>query len=872
MSDNTPMIDQYLEIKAKHQDSILFFRLGDFYEMFFEDAQIVAKELGLTLTSRQKGGGQKAAMAGVPYHSADSYIADLIAKGYSVAICEQLEDPQQAKGIVKRDVVRIVTPGTIIEADILKEGENNYLTVAVSIEQGFGLVSCDISCGEILTTEFPANDISHLIDEIARIKPQEIYFSKKLLSQKEIEELLTLIDISAVHSIDQQFSYHKARNFLLENLAVNSLEGFELEEKQGAVIALAELAKRLIATQKKSLDYINTIRYYQAKDFMLLDDHTRRNLELNKALSSQNKQRGSITALLDQTKTAMGKRLLKKWINQPLLNKDEINKRLDFAEELINADPLRSEIRTALQEIYDLERLIGRVGFGNANGRDLVALKNSLSLFPQLGSLVKQIQCFNYLLENQPFDDCQDIFSQLDQALAAEPPLLITEGNLIKPGFNDDLDQLRKQVEEGRAWIANLENEERKRTNIKNLKVRYNKVFGYYIEITKSYLDLAPPEYIRKQTLSNCERYFTPELKDKENLILGAEEKINDLEYQIFIKLRADLNKQRLRIIKMANLVAKLDCLLSLSIVAIKNNYTRPKISYNGKIVIEEGRHPVVEDFLPLGDFVPNNTNLNQKKDRFHLITGPNMSGKSTYLRQVALIVLFAQIGSFVPAQKAEIGIVDRIFTRVGATDDLSGGKSTFMVEMNEVAQILNGATENSLVLLDEVGRGTSTYDGLSIAWAVSEYLNNPKRIGARTLFATHYHELTTLASKKPGIKNYNVAVEKKGTDITFLHTIVEGPTDESYGIYVARLAGLPPEVLYRAAEILEKMEKKNETVKPPPQQISLFPAFNETAYQKFISEIEKLDINNLTPIEALNLLSALQKKSYNLLGGTTFE
>ena len=869
MNENaTPMIKQYLKLKEEYPGCILFFRLGDFYEMFFEDAETAARELGITLTSRQAGGGEKAAMAGVPYHAVEGYIAQLIEKGYRVAICEQMEDPRQAKGIVSREVVRVISPGTLVEEELLAAGENNFLVTILKTENSWGLAYSDISTGEIGSTEIDINDTGTLWGEIARLQPRELYVCRDLLGDQTFREISSNLNNPLINSIEEDISVSQARKFLKDQFGVANLEGFGLEKKPTASKATAVLAEYLLHSQKRPLEYLRNIHYYNLEGYMVLDPHTRRNLEINRGLV-HGSTRGSLVGILDRTKTAMGSRLVKKWINQPLLNIATIEARLDFVEELISKDKSRDQLAKMLGDVYDLERLLTKVGYGTANARDLVALQKSLVHLPEIKNILNSLDSGEYLLQGEELDDLSDLESLLSRALAAEPPLTLTEGGLICEGFNEELDNLRNEAKKARVWIANLENSERKRTGIKSLKVGYNKVFGYYLEVTRANLHLVPEEYVRKQTLANAERYFTPELKEKENQILGAEEKINALEYEIFTGLRDQVEKEMSRIQRVASILAALDVLLSFSRVALDRNYSRPELKNSREIKINKGRHPVVEAAMGEDSFVPNDTTMDGQENRFHLITGPNMAGKSTYLRQVALIVLMAQIGCFVPAEEARIGLVDRIFTRVGATDDLTRGKSTFLVEMNEVAQIINSASSRSLILLDEVGRGTSTYDGLSIAWAVTEYINNPNRIGARTLFATHYHELTVLDQKEKGLRNYNVAVEEQGEEVIFLHTIKEGSTDESYGIHVARLAGIPPEVLFRAKEILNSLEKKDHRVQPPPpRRVPLFPDSDRENMKKILKELSSIDFMEQSPLESLNQVHKLQKKAQKLING----
>ncbi len=858
MAKVTPMMEQYNKLKNEHPDSILFFRLGDFYEMFYDDAQIASRVLGITLTSRSKSSEEKVPMAGVPYHAAEGYIAKLIQKGHRVAICEQVEDPKKAKGIVDRKVVRIISPGTVMEEEMLQSHENNFfLTIATGSEK-WGLAYTDISTGEVSVTEIPYENISTLSGEIGRLKPRELYASANLLENRTFKETIQNQDKILTKPFENNFTYPQARQFLLQEFSVHNLEGFELEGREAAVLAVAHLANYLLESQRRSLEFLINIRFYHLENFMTLDTHTRRNLELNQAMFNKS-PRGSLAAILDKTKTAMGSRLIKKWINQPLLHLETINARLDLIQELLENDEARESIAAILDRIYDLERLIGRVCYGTANARDLSALKTSLQSLPLIEKKLANLKGKEYLLRKNVFDSLQDIFDLLNRALAPSPPITLTEGGIIKSGYSPDLDRLRNISVEGKDWIASLEKKEREKTGIKSLKIGYNKVFGYYLEVTRANQHLVPDYFVRKQTLANAERYFTPELKEKENQILNAEENINSLEYELFVDLRDKVKAESHRINSQTEILAELDTLISLAEAAREYNYCRPLLKDNKVIEIKGGRHPVVETTVE-NAFVPNDTFMDSIKSRYHIITGPNMSGKSTYLRQVALIVLMAQIGSFVPAEKAFIGIVDRIFTRVGATDDLTRGKSTFLVEMNEVAQIINNATPRSLILLDEVGRGTSTYDGLSIAWAVTEYINNPDRIGARTLFATHYHELTALEDR-PGIQNFNVLVEKKGEEVIFLHIIAPGSSDESYGIYVAGLAGLPPEILYRAREILNSIEKDNKEIKPPPRKVPLFPDDSKDRAEKILKKIKVVDVMNISPLEAINNLYEIQQE-----------
>ncbi|MGM0409785.1 MAG: DNA mismatch repair protein MutS [Bacillota bacterium] len=872
MAKLTPMMKQYKKLKKDYPDSILFFRLGDFYEMFFEDAKIAARNLDLALTSRNKGGGEKAPMAGVPAKSAENYISDLIEAGHKVAICEQMEDPSESSGIVERDVIRVITPGTVIENEMLNAKENNYLASLIKKEESYGFSYVDISTGEFNLTQF--DDIQKVWDEIDRIQPKEIITEDYFKNKKEYKKLKK--DFAFLVNKKIGIKHKKAYNSLIEHFETNSLEGFGCENLKAAIIAAGEIFKFLEQTQKKILAHINKLNTYHINQYMVLDSATRKNLELSTTIR-QNKNGGSLLDIIDETITSMGGRLIKKWTNQPLINKNEINKRLNAIEELtknyINLDKLRED----LNGIYDLERILSKITYGSANARDLDSLRFSLSKLPQLSKDISELNNELFNKYAKEFDVLDDISTLLKKSIVEEPPTSLREGGLIKKGYNKELDKLRERRGKGKDWIAELQKKERERTGISTLKVGFNKVFGYYIEVTNSKLDKVPEEYERKQTLSNSERYIIPELKEKEALVLGTEEKINDLEYDLFVKIRKKVGKNINRIKKTASIISKIDVITSLAYVAVENDYNRPVLKDTDKIDIKNGRHPVVEKMLD-GVFVPNDVYLDKEKNRFNIITGPNMSGKSTYMRQVALIVLMAQVGSFVPAESAEIGLVDRIFTRVGASDDLTTGQSTFMVEMNEVSNIVNNATEDSLIILDEVGRGTSTYDGVSIAWAVSKYINDPQRIGARALFATHYHELTSLEEEFSGIKNLNVLVEEDENGVNFLHKIVDGKANQSYGIEVARLAGLPEEIIVNAENILLSLEKENredniasiknidsskkqsddnnkENKQSKKQQMNLF-AENDPIIQK----LKETDILDMTPMEAMNFIYNLKK------------
>jgi len=813
------MVKQYQEIKASHKEAILFFRLGDFYEMFNEDAELVSQELDLTLTGRGRD-ENRMPMCGIPYHAAESYIAKLLEKGYKVAICEQVEDPKLAKGLVKREVVRIFTPGTVIESSLLSEKSNNYL-LAVNREKGkLGMAFVDASTGEFKLSDF--DSLEELVEEIKRINPAEI-----LISDMMVEEdggLKTSATLGNEQNVAETFRFpfstfkdtydnETAVEKLLEHFRVKSLESFGLSGKEVALGAAAAILDYLRETQKTSLDHISSIKLYHKFDFMVMDAISRRNLELVQTARDRSFF-GSLLWVLDKTKTAMGGRLLRSWLLQPLLNREKINERLDAVEELVNNSLLRTQLAEVLKKFSDLERIAGRIATKVAHARDLVALKESLRYLPKVRELTEN--CRARLLKQLNFASSspgeenrlpswdREMVDLISRAIVSDPPHLLTEGGLMQKGYHQELDELRKMAFSGKQWMAELEDQERKRTGIKSLKVGFTKVFGYYIEVTNANLNQVPADYIRKQTLVNAERFITPELKEKESMILNAEERIKELEYQLFCEVRSKVAQWLKDLQKTSQILAEIDVLLSLAEVAVENRYCRPKISEGSVIRVKEGRHPVVEKTLGAFQFVPNDVVLDEEHN-FLLITGPNMGGKSTYLRQTALICLLAQMGSFVPASEAELGLIDRIFTRIGAMDDIYAGQSTFMVEMTEVANILHNATEKSLILLDEIGRGTATFDGMSIAAAVAEYIY--QKIGAKTLFATHYHEITQLAEKFPKMKNFNVAVKEEGDHITFLHKVVEGPADRSYGIQVAKLAGLPQEVVKRAKEVYNTLE-----------------------------------------------------------------
>ena len=868
MAEFSPMMQHYLETKKQYKDCVLFYRLGDFYEMFFEDAEIVSRELELTLTGKDCGQEKRAPMSGIPYHAADSYIAKLIEKGYKVAICEQVEDPKQAKGIVKREVIRVVTPGTVIESNLLEEKKNNYIMAIYKSGLYFGISVCDISTGEFLATQIVEhNNFARLLDEISRYSPAEIIVSDMMFNSKtEIEKIKerfeTYISKESEESFDGEYELLSG----MYNIIDDKNEKIKnLSDKKLAIYAINALLKYLEDTQKTSLDHINTIKIYNTTRYMALDINARRNLEITEKMRDKSKK-GTLLWVLDKTSTSMGGRLLRRWLNDPLIDRKEINDRLDAVEELKDSIILRGDVVEALKKVYDIERLAGKISYGNANGRDMISLKNSVKQLPKIKKVLSTTGAglLKEIYEN--IDTLDDIYEIIEKSIVDEPPIGVKDGGIIKIGYDPEIDKLKLATTEGKKWILELEAKEREQTGIKGLKVGFNKVFGYFIEVTKSNLSMVPDRYIRKQTLTNCERYITEELKNLENQILGAEERVVTLEYNAFCEIRSSIEKQIQRIQKTATLVSTLDVLVSFATVAEDMNYVKPEVDNGGVIDIKEGRHPVIEKMISNSNFVPNDTYLDEEGNRLAIITGPNMAGKSTYMRQVALITLMAQVGSFVPASYAKIGVVDKIFTRVGASDDLSMGQSTFMVEMMEVATILKEATKNSLVILDEIGRGTSTYDGLSIAWAVAEFIADKEKCGAKTLFATHYHELTELENKVEGVKNYSIAVKEKGEDIIFLRKIVDGGTDESYGVHVARLAGVPQVVTKKANEILQSLERRNvlnnKIIEQTPKKES---ADQIDMYNYKIAEvaheIDRIDFNQLTPIDALNTLVKIKEK-----------
>ncbi len=865
MAEYSPLMQQYFSIKEEHKDSILFFRVGDFYEMFFDDAILASRELEITLTGKECGQEERAPMCGVPYHAVDTYVSRLIEKGYKVAICEQLEDPKTTKGMVKRDVIRIVTPGTVIESNMLDEKKNNYIMSIFKKGIYFGIAICDISTGDFFATQIAENNnFSTLLDEIAKYSPAEIVVNSFLYSSlEEINAIRKRFNSYIDNSPDENFVPNNEEllssyNIECENKPLDSLEGFEL-----AAGAITSLLQYLTSTQKIKLEHINHINIYNLQKYMSLDITARRNLELLERQYDKGKK-GTLLWVLDKTSTSMGGRLIRRWISEPLMDRVNINSRLEAVQDLKDNTILREELQKALKKVYDIERLVGKISYGNSNGREMNSLKASLEQIPEIKELLKQSQAPLIIALNNNLDDCHDLAKLINDAIVDEPPITIKDGGIIKEGYNSLVDEYKKASTEGKTWLLELEQREKEKTGIKNLKIGFNKVFGYYLEVTKSNLGYVPDYYIRKQTLTNGERYITEELNELESKILTAEEKLVGLEYELFLQIRDELARNIQRLQKTASVIATLDVIASLATVADDMNYVKPIVNNEGEIDIKEGRHPVIEKMIDSGSFVANDTYLNGEADRLSIITGPNMAGKSTYMRQVALITLMAQIGSFVPASYAKIGIVDKIFTRVGASDDLSMGQSTFMVEMMEVANILREATKNSLIILDEIGRGTSTYDGLSIAWAVVEHITNKEKCGAKTLFATHYHELTELENTVEGVKNYSIAVKEKGEDIIFLRKIVKGGTDESYGIHVAKLAGVPQTVVKRSNEILRSLEKKNmltgqkkENKKQPEGQLD----FYNYKLAEIAHEIDKINLNELTPIDALNTLMKMKEK-----------
>ncbi|AOY78411.1 DNA mismatch repair protein MutS [Clostridium formicaceticum] len=867
------MMQQYTDIKNLYKDALLFFRLGDFYELFFDDAITASRELEIALTGRDCGLDERAPMCGVPHHSVNNYINRLIAKGYKVAICDQVEDPSEAKGIVKRDVVRIITPGTVIDADLLEEKKNNYLMCLYEGSTGVGISYVDISTGELFSTEITEGNFQQsLQDEISKVQPKEIIYSSE---NKHVYEVLYAyqkkLDFYMNEYEDWRFEYQHACKELQEHFKILSVDGLGFHGNHLGVFSTGALIDYLKNTQKRTLNHLNKVQIYTLNTTMILDFTTRRNLELVETIRDK-KKKGSLLWVLDKTMTSMGGRMLRKWLEEPLLDVKKIHDRLNAVEVIKEDILLRKELKEAFKNIYDLERLSGKISYGSVNARDLIALKNSLMSIPKIKEILcSQESCLLQNLQSQ-INEHREITTLIEKAILDEPSPNIKEGNMIKDGFHRDLDELRRASKEGKLWISSLEAKERDKTGIKSLKIGYNKVFGYFIEVTKSNLHIVPKEYIRKQTLANCERYITPQLKEIELKVLGAEEKIILLEYQLFLEIREIIEKEVPKIQATAHAIAQLDALYSLAEVAYENGYIKPSMNDGEAIHILEGRHPVVEKMLNNNMFIANDTYLDQKENGISIITGPNMAGKSTYMRQVALIVLMAQIGSFVPAKAAAIGIVDRIFTRVGASDDLGQGQSTFMVEMSEMANILNNASSKSLLILDEIGRGTSTFDGLSIAWSVVEYISDVLK--CKTLFSTHYHELTEIEGKMKTVKNYRIAVEEEGEDIVFLRKVIEGSADKSYGIQVAKLAGLPNHVIKRAQEILIGLEEEKNTVQYSQDHKVVKDTISETSEQlnftafnneEVIRELKGLNLMETTPMEALNILYQLHKKVINL-------
>lgn len=878
MTEYTPMMQHYLKTHEEYKDCILFYRLGDFYEMFFDDAKVVSKELELTLTGKSCGAEERAPMCGIPYHAAETYLTRLVKKGYKVAICEQVEDPKLAKGMVKREVTRVVTPGTTLNAQALDETKNNYIMCIAYIGDHYGISSADITTGDYYVTEVDSE--RKLLDEVNKYQPTEIICNEAFyISGIDIDDMKNRMGI-VIYSLDAwYFSDETAQMTLKDHFKVRDLEGLGLADYDSGVVAAGALLKYLYETQKTTLSNLVAIHPYTTGKFMIIDSSTRRNLELVETLREKQK-RGSLLWVLDKTRTAMGARTLRSFVEQPLIERTEIEERYDAIDEFNTNAITREEIREYLNPVYDLERLITRVTYQTANPRDLIAFRNSIHMLPPIKTLMSDFQSPLLKRLYEQLDTLDELYELIERSITEEPPLTLHDGGILKEGYNEEVDRLRKAKTDGKSWLADLEAKEREKTGIKNLKIKYNKVFGYYLEVTNSFKDMVPDYFTRKQTLANAERFITPELKELEDVILGAEDKLIVLEYELFREVRQKVADEVVRIQKTAKAVAQIDVFASLAMVAEQNNYCRPKLNEKGLIDIKDGRHPVVERMIQNEMFVANDTYLDNGSNRVSIITGPNMAGKSTYMRQSALIVLMAQIGSFVPAKSAKIGIVDRIYTRVGASDDLASGQSTFMVEMSEVANILRNATSNSLLILDEIGRGTSTFDGLSIAWAVVEHISNPRLLGAKTLFATHYHELTELEGKLNSVNNYCIAVKEKGDDIVFLRKIVKGGADKSYGIQVAKLAGVPDNVIERAKEIVEELsnnditeivqnisaEGSSKRSKPKLdevdlEQISLLDTMDNDT---ILNELKELDLGQMTPIEAMNKLYELQNKVKN--------
>lgn len=885
MSELTPMMQKYMETKEEYKDCILFYRLGDFYEMFFDDAITASKELEITLTGKACGLEERAPMCGIPYHAVEGYLTKLVSRGYKVAICEQMEDPKLAKGLVKREVVRIVTPGTNLNVQALEASKNNYLLSITYTPTKIGIAAADVTTGDFYLTE--VDDLKKLSDELMKYEPSEIICNDAfLMSGADVADLRGRLHISVNALESHVFDDDACKKVLLKHFKVNTLIGLGIEEFPTGMIAAGAMLQYLYDTQKTELEHFTHITPYLTSKYMLLDSATRRNLELTETLREKQK-RGSLLWVLDKTRTAMGARMLRSFIEQPLIDKDEMEKRLDAIDELNKSSVSRDEIREYLNPIYDLERLLSKVTYKTANPRDLIAFRNSLEMLPYIKQVLMEFSGEELKNIEADIEGLEDIYELIKSAVIEEPPITIREGGIIQDGFDETIDMLRNAKKDGKQWLAQLEEQDRERTGIKNLRIKYNKVFGYYFEVTNSYKNLVPDDYVRKQTLTGAERYTTPRLKELEDTILNAEDKLQTLEYDLFCKIRDSIAMELARIQKTAKAIAKLDVYASLSIVAERNHYVRPKLNVKGVIDIKDGRHPVVEQMITNDMFISNDTYLDNGNHCISIITGPNMAGKSTYMRQTALIVLMAQIGSFVPARSANIGIVDRIFTRVGASDDLASGQSTFMVEMNEVANILRNATSDSLLILDEIGRGTSTFDGLSIAWAVIEHISNRKLLGAKTLFATHYHELTELEGKMSNVNNYCIAVKECGDDIVFLRKIVKGGADKSYGIQVAKLAGVPDMVIDRAKEIVEQLSDNDITEKVQSIAIDLkgdskaqkqpkydevdmaqMSLFDTVTDEDVLKELMDIEVTTLTPLDALNTLYRLQNKLKNRWNG----
>ncbi len=875
----TPMMAKYLETKEEYKDCILFYRLGDFYEMFFDDALTASRELEITLTGKNCGLEERAPMCGVPFHAVDAYLNKLVSKGYKVAICEQVEDPKLAKGLVKREVTRIVTPGTNLNIQAMEESRNNYLMSIAFLVGRIGISVADVTTGDYYVTE--VEDLKKVTDEITQYHPSEIICNEAFtVSGFDLNDLRSRLGIVVYPLGPEYFDDNNCINCLQKHFSVGTISGLGLDDFPSGMIAAGSLLQYLYETQKTSLSHFTHLTPYLVSKYMLLDSATRRNLELTETMREKQK-RGSLLWVLDKTKTAMGARCLRSWIEQPLIDRDEIEKRMDGVDELCHDAVSRDEIREYLQPVYDLERLLGKVSYKSANPRDMLAFASSLEMMPPIKTVLSDAKSALLAEIDLQIDGLQDISGLIREAFVEEPPLTIREGGMIRDGYSEEVDTLRKAKTEGKNWLAALEDEEKQRTGIKNLRIKYNRVFGYYLEVTNGFLQQVPEDYIRKQTLTNAERFTTPRLKELEDTILNAEEKLCALEYDLFCNVRDAVADEMNRIQQTAKAVAILDALTSLSYVAERNHFVRPSLNEKGIIKIKDGRHPVVEQMMSNDMFIANDTFLDNGKHCISVITGPNMAGKSTYMRQVALIVLMAQIGSFVPAKSADIGIVDRIFTRVGASDDLSSGQSTFMVEMNEVANILRNATKNSLLILDEIGRGTSTFDGLSIAWAVIEHISNRKLLGAKTLFATHYHELTELEGKMDNVNNYCIAVKEKGDDIVFLRKIVKGGADKSYGIQVAKLAGVPDMIIDRAKEIVEQLsdnditekvqdiagnlkESKGKVKKYDEVDLTQMSLFDTVRDEDILKELEEVDISSMTPLDALNTLYRFQNQLKN--------